>query len=159
MRHENGKNSVEIFTDGSCSGNPGAGGYAAILRHGDTEREISGFEPDTTNNRMELMAVISALEALKRPCRVNVVTDSNYVVQGITKWIHGWRKNGWKNSGRKDVLNKDLWLRLSDLAGKHDVTWNWVRGHNGHPENERCDLLAREAIKRRGGVRDEQCEE
>lgn len=143
-------NRVEIFTDGACSGNPGAGGYAAILRYGATEKEISGYEPDTTNNRMELMAVISALEALTRPCSVSVVTDSNYVVQGITKWIHGWRKNGWKNSGKQDVLNRDLWLRLADLAARHTIKWNWVRGHKGHPENERCDRLAREAIKKAG---------
>ncbi len=137
---------VEIFTDGACSGNPGVGGYGAILRYNGQQKEISGFEAETTNNRMELMAVIRALESLNRSCRVCVVTDSKYVVKGITEWIHNWKRNSWKTSGKKDVLNKDLWLRLLNLAEKYDIAWQWVRGHDGHLENEQCDRLAREAI-------------
>jgi ribonuclease HI len=140
--------SVEIFADGACKGNPGPGGYGAILRAGATEKELSGFDPETTNNRMEMMAVIVALEALKRPCRVTVTTDSNYVVKGMSQWIHSWRKNGWRTSTKSDVLNRDLWLRLLSAAEKHVVSWQWVRGHVGHVENERCDSLAREAIKK-----------
>ncbi len=139
---------VEIFTDGACSGNPGVGGYGAILRYNGQQKEISGFEAETTNNRMELMAVIRALESLNRSCRVCVVTDSKYVVKGITEWIHNWKRNSWKTSGKKDVLNKDLWLRLHELTGKYDITWQWVRGHDGHLENEQWDRLAREAISK-----------
>jgi ribonuclease HI len=139
---------VEIFADGACSGNPGAGGYGIILRAGDREKELSGCEPLTTNNRMELTAVIKALEALKKQCTVKVVTDSNYVVQGITSWITQWRKNNWKNSQKQQVMNKDLWLKLSDLSALHTIQWEWVRGHDGHAENERCDALARQAIKK-----------
>ncbi len=139
---------VEIFTDGACSGNPGVGGYGAILRYKGQQKELSGFEAETTNNRMELMAVIRALESLKRSCRVCVVTDSKYVVKGITEWIHNWKKNSWKTSGKKDVLNKDLWLNLLRLTEKYDITWQWVRGHDGHSENEKCDRLAREAINK-----------
>ncbi|MCL5061812.1 MAG: ribonuclease HI [Nitrospirae bacterium] len=139
---------VEIYTDGACSGNPGIGGFGAILRSGGKEKEISGYDEMTTNNRMELLAVISALEALKKPCRVTITTDSNYVVKGMTEWIHGWIKNNWKNSQKKDVLNRDLWERLLKASSRHDVNWVWIKGHNGHIENERCDALAREAIKK-----------
>ncbi|MBW1786742.1 MAG: ribonuclease HI [Deltaproteobacteria bacterium] len=137
---------TEIFSDGACSGNPGPGGYGAILRHGRTVKEISGCESHTTNNRMEMMGVISALKALKRPCRVRIVTDSNYVVKGMTEWMPGWLKRNWVNSQKKPVMNKDLWLQLLDLSRNHHIDWQWVKGHDGHPENERCDQLAREAI-------------
>jgi len=138
---------VEIFTDGACSGNPGPGGWAAVLRYGDTEKEISGGEPLTTNNRMELTAAIMALEALKRPCRVRLYTDSNYLRQGITEWIHKWRRNGWRTAGRTPVRNVDLWQRLDAAMAPHDVSWHWIRGHAGHPENERADALARAALE------------
>ncbi|BCR03389.1 ribonuclease H [Desulfuromonas versatilis] len=140
-------NTVEIFSDGACSGNPGPGGYGTILRWGDKVKELSGFDPQTTNNRMELMGAIAGLEALKRPCRVQMTTDSEYVKKGMTEWIQGWVKRGWKNSQKKDVANRDLWERLLELTAKHQVEWHWVRGHAGHPENERCDELAREAIR------------
>ncbi len=143
---KNNSDIVEIFTDGACSGNPGVGGYGAILRYKGQQKEISGFDPETTNNRMELMAVIRALESLNRSCRVCVVTDSKYVVKGITEWIHNWKRNSWKTAGKKDVLNKDLWQNLLELTGNYDITWQWVRGHSGHTENEQCDYLAREAI-------------
>ena len=133
---------VEIFTDGACKGNPGPGGWGAIIRSGANEKEISGGEPLTTNNRMELLAAIRALEALKRPCRVDLFTDSNYVRDGITKWIHGWKRNGWKTADRKPVKNAELWQELVDAAAPHQVEWHWVRGHAGHPENERADQLA-----------------
>jgi ribonuclease HI len=138
---------VQIFTDGACSGNPGPGGWGAILRSGGTERELSGGEAATTNNRMELMAAISALEALKRPCRVELFTDSNYVKDGITRWIKNWRRNGWRTADRKPVKNAELWQRLDLLTGKHDVDWRWVRGHADHVENERADQLARDAME------------
>ena len=136
---------VEIFTDGACKGNPGPGGWAAVIRSGAREKEISGGEPDTTNNRMELLAAIRGLEALKRPCRVALYTDSVYVRDGITKWIHGWRRNGWKTAARKPVRNAELWQELVDAAAPHRVEWHWVRGHAGHPENERADRLACDA--------------
>ena len=136
---------VEIFTDGACKGNPGPGGWGAIIRSGDRERELSGGEKLTTNNRMELLAAIRALEALKRPCEVTLYTDSVYVRDGITKWIHGWRRNGWKTADRKPVKNADLWQELVEAAAPHRVTWQWVRGHAGHPENERADRLACDA--------------
>ena len=142
------KTFVEIFTDGACSGNPGMGGYGVILRSREREKELSGCDPMTTNNRMELTAAIKGLEALKNPCRVKLVTDSNYVVQGMTSWIFHWVKNNWKNSQKQQVLNRDLWERLFDLSKLHDIQWIWVKGHNEHPENERCDELARLAIKR-----------
>ncbi len=148
---ETGKPSVEIFADGACSGNPGVGGFAAILKSGDKIMELSGCEKMTTNNRMELLAVISALEALKRPCRVRVTTDSNYVVKGMSEWIEGWRKKNWQNSQKKPVLNRDLWERLLAAASPHRVEWAWVKGHNGHLENERCDELARKEIKKCAG--------
>ena len=133
---------VEIFTDGACRGNPGPGGWAALLRMGGKERELSGGETPTTNNRMELMAAIEALKALKRPCRVRLFTDSVYVRDGITKWIHGWRRNGWRTSDRKPVKNAELWQQLLDAAAPHRVDWKWVKGHSGHPENDRVDAIA-----------------
>jgi len=139
---------VEIFSDGACSGNPGPGGWGALLRYGGTLKELSGYAPETTNNRMELTGAIEALAALKRPCRVRLTTDSEYVKKGITEWIHGWINRGWKNSQKKDVANRDLWERLLELTRRHEVEWCWVRGHAGHPENERCDELARDAITR-----------
>jgi len=139
---------VELFCDGACSGNPGPGGYGAILRCRGVEKELSGAEPDTTNNRMELTAALQGLLQLKRPCRVTVVTDSQYLVKGMTEWMDGWLRSGWKNSKKEPVLNRDLWERLLEAAKQHQVRWQWVRGHAGHSENERCDLLAREAITR-----------
>jgi ribonuclease HI len=140
------KPEVEIFTDGACSGNPGPGGWGAILRIGERERELSGGDPATTNNRMELMGAISGLEALKRPCHVKLFTDSVYVKDGATKWIHGWKKNGWKTADKKPVKNVELWQRLDTARKGHDIDWIWVKGHSGHPENERVDQLARLAI-------------
>jgi len=140
---------VEIFTDGACSGNPGPGGWGAILRWRGHEKEISGGEEATTNNRMELMAAIAALEALKRPSRVVITTDSNYLKDGITKWIAGWQRSGWKTAARKAVKNRDLWERLVAAAAPHQVEWRWVKGHAGHPENERADALARAAMPKR----------
>ena len=137
---------VEIFTDGACSPNPGPGGWGAILEWGGRRREIKGGEAHTTNNRMELMAAISALEALKRPCDVDLHTDSQYLRQGITSWIHGWKRNGWKTADRKPVKNIDLWQRLDAAIARHTMRWHWVRGHSGHDLNERADELAREAI-------------
>ncbi len=148
MKKHDGKPFVEIYADGACSGNPGLGGYGAILRAGEKFREMSGFEKTTTNNRMEMMAVITALEALKRPCCIKITTDSAYIVKGMTEWIKGWINNNWKNSQRKDVLNRDLWERLLKASECHEIEWEWIRGHSGHYENERCDLLAREAIKK-----------
>ena len=142
------KNIVEIFTDGACSGNPGRGGGGAILRYGDHEKELSGFSRHTTNNRMELLAAISAIEALKRTTVGELTTDSSYVRDGITKWIHNWKKNGWKKSNRKPVENKDLWERLDAAVLSHNITWHWIRGHTGHAENERADQLATDAIKK-----------
>lgn len=138
---------VLIFTDGACSGNPGPGGFGAILRYGDKTRELSGGEKDTTNNRMELMAAIVALETLKEQCDVILTTDSKYVMDGITKWIFGWKKKNWKKADNKPVLNSDLWQRLDAANACHNVKWEWVKGHTGHIENERCDELARMAIK------------
>ncbi|PWE17651.1 ribonuclease HI [Marinicauda salina] len=138
---------VTIHTDGACSGNPGPGGWGAVLEWKGHEREISGAEPETTNNRMELMAAIRALETLKRPSKVRIVTDSVYVRDGVTRWIHGWKKNGWRTSAKKPVKNEDLWRRLDEAAARHDVSWEWIKGHAGHPENERADALAREAIR------------
>ena len=138
--------SVEIFTDGACSGNPGPGGWGALLRYRGEEKELHGGEPETTNNRMELMAAIRALEALKRPSKVDLTTDSNYLRDGITKWIHGWKKNGWKTAAKKPVKNQDLWERLDTALQPHEIAWHWIRGHSGHPENERADALARRGI-------------
>ncbi len=138
---------VVIHTDGACSGNPGPGGWGAILESGHHRKELSGGEPQSTNNRMELMAAISALEALKGPSRVDLWTDSNYVRDGIMKWIHGWRRNGWKTADKKPVKNAELWQRLDDATKRHEIEWHWLKGHAGHAENERADELAREAIK------------
>jgi ribonuclease HI len=149
---------VEIFTDGACSGNPGPGGWGAVLRYvgghpagstrGVVEKELSGGESATTNNRMELMAAIAALEALKRPCRVKLYTDSIYLRDGITKWLPNWKARGWKTAAKEPVKNIDLWQRLEAAASRHEIEWHWVRGHAGHPENERADALARGAINR-----------
>ncbi len=140
------------YTDGACSGNPGPGGWGALLiaRDGDTvvkERALKGGEADTTNNRMELLAAITALETLDRPTKMTIVTDSSYVKDGITSWIHGWKKRGWKTAAKKPVKNEDLWRRLDDAVARHDVTWEWVKGHAGHPENERADELARAGME------------
>ena len=144
---------VEAFTDGACSGNPGPGGWGAVLRWRGQEKELKGGEAVTTNNRMELMAAIMALESLKRPLTVDLYTDSQYLRQGITGWIHGWKKNGWKTADKKPVKNVDLWQRLETAANRHQVRWHWVKGHAGHPENERADALARQAIAEiRSGV-------
>jgi ribonuclease HI len=138
---------VVIYTDGACSGNPGPGGWAAILTYGDRCKEISGGEAVTTNNRMELMAAIAALEALKQPRHVELHTDSSYLKDGITKWIHGWKRNGWKTADKKPVKNAELWQRLDEARNRHQIDWRWVKGHAGHAENERADELAREAMK------------
>ena len=140
--------SVEIFTDGACSGNPGPGGWGALLRYKGTEKEISGGARDTTNNQMELMAAIAALESLKRPTRVDLTTDSTYVKNGITSWMTNWKRRGWKTAEGKPVKNKELWQRLEAAAAPHDVRWHWIKGHAGHAENERVDELARSEIER-----------
>ena len=151
-------NPVVIYTDGACSGNPGPGGWGAILMAGPHRKELSGAEPVSTNNRMELIAAISALEALKRPSQVELYTDSQYVKNGIMSWIHGWKRNGWKTADKKPVKNAELWQRLDKARGAHKIDWRWVKGHAGHPENERADELARMAIasmkagKGRGGA-------
>ena len=137
---------VQIFTDGACKGNPGPGGWGAILRFQDNEKEINGFKPLTTNNIMELMAVIESLKAISKPFEIVITTDSQYVKNGITSWIHNWKKNGWKTAAKKPVKNKELWTELDHLIQKHNVSWKWVKGHSGHIENERADELANEAI-------------
>lgn len=137
---------VEIFSDGACSGNPGPGGYGTILRFGNNVKELSGYDPDTTNNRMELLGAIAGLESLQRACRVRMTTDSQYLVKGMTEWIEGWQRKGWKNSKKETVANRDLWERLLAQSAIHQLEWLWVRGHDGHVENERCDELARAAI-------------
>jgi ribonuclease HI len=142
---------VEIFTDGACRGNPGPGGWAAILRYRGTEKELCGFAPDTTNNRMEMTAAIAGLEALKRPCRVRLYSDSQYLRDGITKWIDRWKRCGWLTADKQPVKNIELWQRLDAAATRHDITWVWVRGHSGHPENERVDALARSCIAEAAG--------
>jgi len=136
---------LEIFTDGACKGNPGPGGWGAVIRYGKHEKEISGGDADTTNNRMELSATIQALKILIEPCEVKLHTDSRYVIDGITKWIHGWQRNGWKNASKQPVSNVDLWHDLIEATARHQVEWIWVKGHNGHPENERADRLASDA--------------
>jgi ribonuclease HI len=141
-----GSKVVEIYTDGACSGNPGPGGWGAILRYGATEKELSGGESPTTNNRMEMMAAIIALESLKRPSEVALYTDSQYVMKGVTQWMPGWKKNGWRTADKKPVKNSDLWQRLDHATKPHQISWNWVKGHAGHVENERADALARGAI-------------
>ena len=137
---------VQIFTDGACKGNPGPGGWGAILRFQDNEKEINGYESLTTNNIMELMAVIESLKAISKPFQIEITTDSKYVKNGITSWIHNWKKNGWKTAAKKPVKNKELWIELDHLIQKHNVSWKWVKGHSGHIENERADELANEAI-------------
>ena len=137
---------VQIFTDGACKGNPGPGGWGAILRFQDNEKEINGYESLTTNNIMELMAVIESLKAISEPFEIEITTDSKYVKNGITSWIHNWKKNGWKTAAKKPVKNKELWIELDHLIQKHTVSWKWVKGHSGHIENERADELANEAI-------------
>ncbi|MBB3060748.1 ribonuclease HI [Microbulbifer rhizosphaerae] len=142
---------VTIYTDGACRGNPGPGGWGALLVHGDAERELFGGEKHTTNNRMELMAAIRALGALKQPCRVDLHTDSQYLRQGITSWIHNWKRNGWKTANKKPVKNADLWRQLEEGIAHHEVHWHWVKGHSGHPGNERADQLANRGIDELGG--------
>lgn len=136
---------VEMFTDGACKGNPGPGGWAALLRMGAAERELTGAEAHTTNNRMEMTAILEGLRALKEPCQVTIHTDSRYVIDGMTQWIFGWQKRGWLNAAKKPVLNEDLWRALIDAARPHKIAWQWVKGHAGHPENERVDALASDA--------------
>lgn len=140
-------NIVEIYTDGACKGNPGPGGWGAVMRYGGAEKQLCGGEPDTTNNRMELMAAIKALETLNRPCEVILTTDSQYVRQGITEWLAGWKRKGWKNSQNKPVKNADLWKRLDLAAQPHTIDWRWVKGHSGHPENELADQLANKGVE------------
>lgn len=137
---------VDIFSDGACKGNPGPGGWGALLRFGGNEKELCGGEPNTTNNRMELMAVIQALEALKRPCQVRVTTDSQYVKRGVTEWMSRWKRNGWRTADRKPVKNRDLWERMDAALSRHQLEWKWVKGHAGHAENERADQLANRGI-------------
>jgi ribonuclease HI len=137
---------VEIFSDGACKGNPGPGGWGALLRYGGIEKELFGGEAGTTNNRMELMAVIQALEVLKRPCRVRITTDSQYVKRGVNEWMARWKRNGWRTADRKPVKNRDLWERLDQALSRHELQWHWVKGHAGHPENERADRLANRGI-------------
>ena len=143
---ESNKETVDIFCDGACSGNPGPGGYGAILRYRESVKELSCGAKDTTNNRMEMTAAIEALRQLKRPCKISITTDSQYLVKGMTEWIEGWQRKGWRNSKKEPVLNKDLWELLLTLTQPHVVQWKWVKGHAGHVENERCDQLAREGI-------------
>tara|TARA_Y100001970_G_C14210575_1_gene846633 strand:- start:54 stop:503 length:450 start_codon:yes stop_codon:yes gene_type:complete len=138
--------SVHIFTDGACRGNPGPGGWGAILKYGDSVKEINGFKSKTTNNIMELTAVIESLKALKRPCNVIITTDSTYVKNGITKWIHSWKQKNWKTANKKPVKNKEYWEELDQIVTNHKISWEWVKGHSGHPENERADSLANQAI-------------
>jgi len=139
---------VTIYTDGACRGNPGPGGWGAILRFGTVERELCGGESETTNNRMEMTAAIRALEALREPCAVELHTDSTYLRDGITQWLEGWKRRGWRTAAKKPVRNQDLWLLLDDLSGRHDVTWHWVKGHSGHDDNERADELANRGLEK-----------
>ncbi|MBI5816448.1 MAG: ribonuclease HI [Nitrospinae bacterium] len=137
---------VQVYCDGACRGNPGPGGWGALLLHGDKEKELYGFKPHTTNNEMELTAAIEALKALTRHCDVTITTDSNYVVKGMKEWIHGWKKNNWRTSGKQPVKNQELWKALDEAASRHNVKWHWIKGHAGHPENERADKLANKGI-------------
>ena len=143
---KNGNTAIKIFADGACSGNPGKGGYAAIIKYGDKVKKITGCSHHTTNNRMELTAIIEALRTIKSPCHIHIFTDSNYVVRGMNEWVFKWKKNGWKNSSKKPVANRELWEELLRLSSNHNITWNWIRGHDGNPENELCDRLAKEAM-------------
>jgi ribonuclease HI len=140
------ENEVKIFTDGACRGNPGPGGWGVLLKYNSTEKELRGAEPQTTNNRMELTAAIMALEALKRPCKITLTTDSQYVKHGITEWLKDWKLRGWKTANKKQVKNVDLWQRLDAAVAQHDINWEWVKGHSGHPDNDRVDQLANLAI-------------
>lgn len=142
---------TKIYTDGACRGNPGPGGWGALLIHGDHKKEIYGYEANSTNNRMELMAVIRALELLKNPCDIILTSDSKYVLKGISEWIKGWKARGWKTAAKKDVKNKDLWVRLDSAIQIHTIDWKWVKGHSGHAENERVDALANKGIDEKGG--------
>lgn len=142
---------VHIFTDGGCRGNPGIGGWGAVLRYNHTEKDLYGYEQNTTNNRMELMAAIRALELLTRPCDIELTTDSQYVRRGITEWMDGWKKRGWKTAAKKPVKNKDLWQRLEQAAEKHHIEWHWIKGHSGHEGNERADQLANKAMDEKRG--------
>ncbi|MEZ5504892.1 MAG: ribonuclease HI [Gammaproteobacteria bacterium] len=137
---------VEIYTDGACKGNPGPGGWGAVLRYKGVEKHLNGAERDTTNNRMELSAALMALNSLKRPCKVVLTTDSEYLRKGITEWIHGWKKKGWRTASKQPVKNADLWQALDEAVARHDIEWHWVKGHSGHPENELADQLANQAI-------------
>ncbi len=139
---EKPRKQVAIFTDGACKGNPGPGGWGVLLRMGGHEKELAGGDADTTNNRMEMRAVIEGLNALRQPCEVELYSDSKYVIDGITKWIHGWKKRGWVNAAKKPVANAEMWRELDEAARRHNITWHWVKGHSGHPENERVDALA-----------------
>jgi ribonuclease HI len=141
------RKTVQLITDGSCLGNPGPGGWACILRYGSRRKELSGAEPHTTNNRMELMAAIKGLEALREPCTVEIVTDSEYLKNGITKWIYGWKRKGWVTTEKKPVVNQDLWKRLDELVETHETTWAWTKGHASHADNNRCDELAQAAAR------------
>ncbi len=138
---------VELYTDGACSGNPGPGGWGALLRCKGVEKELSGGENNTTNNRMELRAAIEGLKAITRPCTIDLYTDSQYVMKGVTEWLAGWKARGWKSANKQPVKNQDLWMELDSEVARHSINWHWVRGHSGHPENERVDALARSAIK------------
>lgn len=146
-----GEQKVTIYTDGGCRGNPGPGGWGAVLLFGDQEKEIYGYDPETTNNRMELMAAISALELLKRSCDIDLTTDSQYVRQGILEWMDGWKKRNWKNAAKKPVKNKDLWMRLDEAVQRHNIEWHWIKGHSGHVGNERADDLANRAMDEKQG--------
>jgi len=144
-------NKVTIYTDGGCRGNPGPGGWGVVLIYGGSEKDLYGYEEETTNNRMELMAAIQALEILKRPCQIDLTTDSQYVRQGIMTWMEGWKARGWKTASKKPVKNQDLWLRLDEASQKHDIIWHWVKGHTGHEGNERADDLANRAMDEKSG--------
>ena len=146
----NPDNTVHIFTDGACKGNPGPGGWGAVLKYGDHVKELKDYSPETTNNIMELTAVIEALKSLTRPCKIILTTDSNYVKNGITEWIHSWKKKGWKTANKKPVKNKEYWQQLDVEVQRHTIDWKWVKGHSGHPENERADELANEAVDENG---------
>ena len=146
----NPDNTVHIFTDGACKGNPGPGGWGAVLKYGDHVKELKDYSPETTNNIMELTAVIEALKSLTRPCKIILTTDSNYVKNGITEWIHSWKKKGWKTANKKPVKNKEYWEQLDVEVQRHPIDWKWVKGHSGHPENERADELANEAVDENG---------